>query len=68
MVNALKFYIDGAWVEPSTHARRAVVDPCTEQPIAEVAMGTPVDADRAVAAANVRSRRSRRPRPPSVSR
>ncbi|MFM0055544.1 aldehyde dehydrogenase family protein [Paraburkholderia phytofirmans] len=51
MVNALKFYIDGAWVEPSTNARRAVVDPCTEQPIAEVAMGTPADADRAVAAA-----------------
>ncbi|ACD20483.1 aldehyde dehydrogenase family protein [Paraburkholderia phytofirmans] len=51
MVNALKFYIDGAWVEPSTNARRAVVDPCTEQPIAEVAMGTPTDADRAVAAA-----------------
>ncbi|MFM0238995.1 aldehyde dehydrogenase family protein [Paraburkholderia phytofirmans] len=51
MVDALKFYIDGAWVEPSTNARRAVVDPCTEQPIAEVAMGTPADADRAVAAA-----------------
>ncbi|REG50473.1 aldehyde dehydrogenase (NAD+) [Paraburkholderia sp. BL6669N2] len=51
MVNALKFYIDGAWVEPSTGARRAVVDPCTEQAIAEVAMGTPADVDRAVAAA-----------------
>ncbi|PRY04234.1 aldehyde dehydrogenase family protein [Paraburkholderia sp. BL25I1N1] len=51
MVNALKFYIDGAWVEPSTDARRAVVDPCTEQAIAEVAMGTPADVDRAVAAA-----------------
>jgi len=51
MVDALKFYIDGAWVQPSTNARRAVVDPCTEQPIAEVAMGTPADADRAVAAA-----------------
>ncbi|REE23765.1 aldehyde dehydrogenase (NAD+) [Paraburkholderia sp. BL27I4N3] len=51
MLNALKFYIDGAWVEPSTGARRAVVDPCTEQAIAEVAMGTPADVDRAVAAA-----------------
>jgi aldehyde dehydrogenase (NAD+) len=51
MINALKFYIDGAWVEPSTHARRAVVDPCTEEAFAEVAMGTPADADRAVAAA-----------------
>jgi aldehyde dehydrogenase (NAD+) len=51
MVNALKFYIDGAWVEPSTDGRRAVVDPCTEEVIAEVAIGTPGDADRAVAAA-----------------
>ncbi|MGE8164886.1 aldehyde dehydrogenase family protein [Paraburkholderia sp. NPDC080076] len=51
MINALKFYIDGAWVEPSTNARRAVVDPCTEEAFAEVAMGTPADADRAVAAA-----------------
>jgi aldehyde dehydrogenase (NAD+) len=51
MINALKFYIDGAWVEPSTNARRAVVDPCTEKAFAEVAMGTPADADRAVAAA-----------------
>ncbi|MFM0549487.1 aldehyde dehydrogenase family protein [Paraburkholderia sediminicola] len=51
MTNALKFYIDGAWVEPSTKARRAVVDPCTEEAFAEVAMGTPADADRAVAAA-----------------
>ncbi|WP_168791490.1 aldehyde dehydrogenase family protein [Paraburkholderia aromaticivorans] len=51
MTNALKFYIEGAWVEPSTDARRAVVDPSTEEAIAEVAMGTPADADRAVAAA-----------------
>ncbi|MFL9889748.1 aldehyde dehydrogenase family protein [Paraburkholderia sp. RL17-383-BIF-A] len=51
MVNALKFYIDGAWVEPLGNARRSVVDPCTEEAFAEVAMGTPADADRAVAAA-----------------
>ncbi|CAE6753947.1 aldehyde dehydrogenase family protein [Paraburkholderia aspalathi] len=51
MINALKFYIDGAWVEPSGTARLPVVDPCTEEAFAEVAMGTPADIDRAVAAA-----------------
>jgi aldehyde dehydrogenase (NAD+) len=51
MTNTLKFYIDGKWVEPSSNARRSVVDPCTEEAFAEVAMGTPADADRAVAAA-----------------
>jgi aldehyde dehydrogenase (NAD+) len=29
MNNALKFYIDGAWVEPSGTARLPVIDPCT---------------------------------------
>ena len=51
MTNALKFYIDGAWVDPSGTARLPVVDPCTEEAFAEVAMGTPADIDRAVAAA-----------------
>ncbi|MFM0071371.1 aldehyde dehydrogenase family protein [Paraburkholderia sediminicola] len=51
MTNALKFYIDGAWVEPSGTARLPVIDPCTEEAFAEVAMGTPADIDRAVAAA-----------------
>jgi len=51
MINALKFYIDGAWVEPSGTARLPVIDPCTEEAFAEVAMGTPTDIDRAVAAA-----------------
>ncbi|SOE73406.1 aldehyde dehydrogenase (NAD+) [Burkholderia sp. OK233] len=51
MINALKFYIDGAWVEPLGTARLPVIDPCTEEAFAEVAMGTPADIDRAVAAA-----------------
>ena len=51
MINALKFYIDGAWVEPSGTARLPVIDPCTEEAFAEVAMGTAADIDRAVAAA-----------------
>jgi len=51
MKNALKFYIDGAWVAPSGTARLPVVDPCTEEPFAEVALGQADDVDRAVAAA-----------------
>ena len=56
MTNALKFYIDGAWVEPSGNARLPVVDPCTEEAFAEIAMGTPADVDRAVAARETRVR------------
>ncbi len=51
MSNALKFYIDGAWVEPSGTARLPVVDPCTEEVFAEIALGNADDVERAVAAA-----------------
>jgi aldehyde dehydrogenase (NAD+) len=51
MKNALKFYIDGAWVAPSGTTCLPVVDPCTEEPFAEVALGDHDDVDRAVAAA-----------------
>ena len=44
-------YIDGAWVEPAEGGRFAVIDPATEQPIAEVAAATAADVDRAVKAA-----------------
>jgi aldehyde dehydrogenase (NAD+) len=47
----MKFYIDGAWVEPSGDARMPVIDPCTEVAFAEVALGDARDVDRAVAAA-----------------
>jgi len=46
-----EFYIDGEWIEPSGSARLAVIDPCTEEAIGEVALGDTSDADRAVAAA-----------------
>ncbi|MFK3781522.1 aldehyde dehydrogenase family protein [Agrobacterium sp. NPDC089420] len=46
-----KFYVDGAWVEPIGNQRLAVVDPATEQPFAEIAMGSTADAERAIAAA-----------------
>jgi aldehyde dehydrogenase (NAD+) len=51
MKNALSFYIDGAWVAPAGDARLPVIDPCTETPFAEIALGTARDVDRAVAAA-----------------
>lgn len=51
MKNASKFYIDGAWSAPSGPARLPVIDPCTEEPFAEVALGTVDDVDRAVGAA-----------------
>ncbi|GLU32950.1 aldehyde dehydrogenase family protein [Trinickia caryophylli] len=51
MKNALKFYIDGAWSAPAGDARLPVIDPCTEAPFAEVALGEARDVDRAVAAA-----------------
>jgi aldehyde dehydrogenase (NAD+) len=51
MKNALKFYIDGTWSAPSGTARLPVIDPCTEEPFAEVALGTVADVERAVGAA-----------------
>ncbi|CAM2196776.1 3-succinoylsemialdehyde-pyridine dehydrogenase [Paraburkholderia kururiensis] len=51
MKNALKFYIDGAWRTPAGDTRLPVIDPCTETPFAEVALGDSRDVDRAVAAA-----------------
>lgn len=51
MKHALQFYIDGAWVEPAGDARLAVIDPCTEAPFAEIALGDARDVERAVAAA-----------------
>ncbi len=46
-----RFYIDGAWVEPTSSARIAVVNPATERQIAHVPAGTPEDVDKAVRAA-----------------
>jgi aldehyde dehydrogenase (NAD+) len=51
MSHALQFYIGGEWVAPAGHARLPVIDPSTEEAFAEIAMGTPADVDRAVAAA-----------------
>lgn len=49
--NALKFYIDGAWVDPAELKTVDVINPATEDVIGQVAMGSSADVDRAVAAA-----------------
>ncbi|MGI9231990.1 MAG: aldehyde dehydrogenase family protein [Woeseiaceae bacterium] len=51
MQNADKFYINGQWVESSTGDTCDVINPATEEPIAQIAMGGKADVDKAVAAA-----------------
>ncbi len=51
MSNHLKFYIDGAWVDPITPNPIGVVDPSTEEVFTEISGGTAGDIDRAVRAA-----------------
>ena len=46
-----RFYIDGAWVEPSGSETLEVVDPATEAVLGTIPMGDATDVDRAVAAA-----------------
>ena len=51
MSNALKFYIDGAWVDPAKPAKLDVINPATEEAFAQISIGSAADVDRAVAAA-----------------
>ncbi|HEX8595757.1 MAG TPA: aldehyde dehydrogenase family protein [Pseudomonas sp.] len=51
MRNALKFYIDGRWVESAGTLRLPVINPATEQPFSEIALGNQADVDAAVSAA-----------------
>ena len=46
-----RLYIDGEWVLPAGQARSTVIDPSTEEPIAEIALGDEQDVATAVAAA-----------------
>ena len=47
----LKFYIDGAWVDPITPATIDVINPATEKAFTQVSAGSAEDVDRAVLAA-----------------
>ncbi len=49
--NMLKFYINGAWVEPISTNRMGVENPATEEIVAEVALGNQADIDAAIMAA-----------------
>lgn len=51
MSNRTKFYINGEWVEPLSSEVIDVINPATEEPIGQVALGNAQDVDRAVAAA-----------------
>jgi aldehyde dehydrogenase (NAD+) len=51
MSNHLKFYIDGAWVDPVTPATLDVINPATEEAYTKISVGTKADVDKAVAAA-----------------
>ncbi|CCF20295.1 putative Aldehyde dehydrogenase (NAD(+)) [Pseudorhizobium banfieldiae] len=51
MSNHLKFFIDGRWVEPAIPVALDVINPATEEPFTQIALGSSEDVDRAVAAA-----------------
>jgi aldehyde dehydrogenase (NAD+) len=51
MLEYLKFYIDGAWVDPARPKTEDVINPATEEPFARISMGSAADVDKAVAAA-----------------
>jgi aldehyde dehydrogenase (NAD+) len=46
-----RLYIDGEWVLPAGQGRSTVIDPSTEAPVAEIALGNAEDVAMAVAAA-----------------
>ena len=47
----LKFYIDGAWVDPAEPSTLGVINPATEEVFAQISLGSALDVDRAVTAA-----------------
>ena len=47
----LKFYIDGAWVDPVTPKSLDVINPATEGVAGHISLGSKADVDKAVAAA-----------------
>jgi aldehyde dehydrogenase (NAD+) len=51
MLEKLKFYIDGKWVDPVTPRTLEVIDPAHEEPFARISLGSAADVDKAVAAA-----------------
>jgi len=50
-MDKLKFYIDGAWVDPASPVTLGVQNPATEEMFARISLGSRQDVDRAVQAA-----------------
>jgi aldehyde dehydrogenase (NAD+) len=50
-MDKLKFYIDGAWVDPVAPSTLGVINPATEEIFAQISLGSALDVDRAVTAA-----------------
>ena len=46
-----RIFVDGEWVLPQTRARSAVIDPSTEESVAQIALGSATDVAAAVVAA-----------------
>jgi len=51
MRESREFYIDGQWVKPKKPKELPVLNPATEEPIANISLGSQSDVDDAVAAA-----------------
>jgi aldehyde dehydrogenase (NAD+) len=47
----LKFYVDGAWVDPAAPSTLGIVNPATEETFAQISLGSGPDVDRAAKAA-----------------
>ena len=50
-MDRLKFYIDGAWVDPLEARTLPVTNPATEEKFARISLGSAQDVDRAAQAA-----------------
>ena len=51
MIEKLKFYIDGKWVDPVTPRIVDVINPASEEVYGRISLGSAADVDKAVAAA-----------------
>jgi aldehyde dehydrogenase (NAD+) len=50
-MDKLKFYIDGAWVDPFAPSTLGIVNPATEEVFAQISLGSAADVNRAAKAA-----------------
>jgi len=50
-MDTLKFYIDGAWIDPAAQSTLGIVNPATEETFAHISLGSRQDVDRAAGAA-----------------